>query len=214
MKTLDVNINTPGVAQHVQLISKIGSNLGTQFFKVDVRMAWQGGQEGFERDKRAIESGEKAGFILNRSPKRFLAKNFLIVGTILTKNPIDDTLCIVINPHDDGGGDLILPVNDHTLQIMGKTTADAIAEAVKGEKDHFFLDAKTLVKFLNDAMKREVALLEDLKVSVDKMITTLKGDINENETKAKLAEEQWIKSAVTPDVDFKSGKAVINVVTD
>lgn len=214
MKQIDVNINTPGIAQNVQLISKIGSNLGTQFFKVDVRMAWQGGQEGFERDKRAIESGERGGFILNRSPKRFLAKNFLIAGTILTKNPIDDTLCIVINPHDDGSGDLILPVNDHTLQIMGKTTAEAIAEAVKGEKDHFFLDGKVLAKFLNDAMRREITYLEDLKTTIDKMIVTLKGDINENDAKAKLAEEQWIKSAVTPDVDFKSGNAHITVTGD
>lgn len=214
MKTIDVNIATPGVAENVQLISKIGSNLGTQFFKVEVRMAWQGQQEGFERDKMKIESGEKAGFILNRSPRRFLAKNFLIAGTILTKDPIDQTLGIAINPTDDGGCDLFLPINDDTLKTMGKTTTEAIAEAIKGEKDHFFLDGKTLAKVLNDAAKREIGYLEELITNCQKMIVTLKGDIANNENKAKLAEQQWINSAITPDVNFRGGNAVVTVTTE
>lgn len=213
MKEIEINVNTPGVGQHVQLISKIGSNLGTQFFKVDVRMAWQGGQEGFERDKKRIETGELAGFILNRSPRRFLAKNFLIAGTVLKKDPVNDELVIEINPHEDGTCDISLPVNEHTLQVMGKTTREAIAEAIKGEKDHFFIDGMALTRVLNDSMRREITHLEEIITSCQKMVTTLKGDIANNETKARLVEEQWVKSALTPDIDFKGGKAHV-VVTE
>lgn len=213
MKTIDVNISAPAiVTNNVQLISKIGSNLGTQFFKVDVRHAWQGGQEGFERDKKAIECGEKKGFILNRSPRRLLAKNFLIAGTVLVKDPVnDDEIGIAINPHEDGTCDLFLPITETTLRTMGKTTAEAISEAIKGEKDHFFLDAKTLTKILNDAMRREIAYLEEHITVCQKMLVTLKGDITNNENKAKQIEDQWVKSAIKADVEMPGGPAYVTV---
>lgn len=211
MKQFEININEPTIGQNVQLISKIGSNLGTQFFKVDVRMAWQGGQEGFEKDKKAIESGEKNGFILNRSPRRFIAKNFLITGTVLVKNPISEEVEIAINPHEDGSCDISLPINPNTLETMGKTTAAAIGEAIRGEKDHFFIDGKTLARLLNDEMRREVTRLEEHITSCQKMITTLKGDIANNDTKARIAEEQWVKSAIPQNVDFRGGKACVTV---
>ena len=215
MKTIDVNIATPTVVtNNVQLISKIGSNLGTQFFKVEVRLAWQGAKEGFERDKKAIETGEKKGFILNRSPKRLLAKNFLIAGTVLVKDPMnDDEIGIAINPHEDGTCDLFLPISESTLSKMGKTTAEAVAEAVKGEKDHFFLDGKTLVKILNDAMQREIQHLEEHIKVCQKMVVTLKGDIANNESKAQQVEDNWVKSALPTAVDMPGGKGTIVTVS-
>ena len=213
MKTIDVNIMSPVVTNNVQLISKIGSNLGTQFCKVESRLAWQGGQEGFERDKKAIENGEKKGFILNRSPKRLLAKNFLIAGTVLMKDPMnDDEVGIAINPHDDGSCDLFLPITENTLNTMGKTTAEAVAEAIKGERDHFFLDAKTLVKILNDAMRREISYLEEHIQTCQKMLVTLKGDISNNENKAKMIEDSWINSALKTTVDMPGGSGTIVTV--
>ena len=214
MKEVNININTPGVAQNVQLISKIGSNLGTQFCKVEVRMAWRGGEKGFEKDKLAIESGEKSGFILNQSPKRFLAKNFMIVGTILTKDEITNDLVIVINPKADGTCDLRLPVNENTLRIMGKTTSDAIVEAIKGEKDHFFLDIKTLVAVLNEYNKRQITMLEEHIANCQSMITTLKGDINDNEQKAKQSSDAWINSSLPQNLNMPGGPNVQITVTN
>lgn len=213
MKTIDVNIASPVVTNNVQLISKIGSNLGNQFFKAEVRMAWQGGQKGFEADKLAIETGEKKGFILNRSPKRLLAKNFLIAGTMIVKNPMnDDEIGIAINPHEDGTCDLFLPIAEDTLQSMNKTTVEAIAEAIKGKKDHFFLDAKTLVKVLNDATRREITYLEEHIQACQKMVGTLKGDIVDNDNKARRANENWINSALKTPVDMPGGAGTIITV--
>ena len=161
MKTIDVNVIPNIVTGNTQLISKVGANLGTQIFKVEVRLAWPCATKNeFEAEKRKYETGEKKGFILNRSPRRLIAKNILIAGTALVKD-MDDDICIAINPKEDGTADMLLPINEHTLDVMGKTTADAISEAGKGEKDHFFLDGKALVAIINAAMKKEVQYLED-----------------------------------------------------
>lgn len=216
MKTIDVNIATPPVvANNVQLISKIGSNLGTQFCKVDVRMAWPGGQEGFEKDLAAIKSGDKKGFILNRSPRRLLEKSFLIAGTVLVKDPLnDDEICIGVNPHEDGTFDLLLPISESTLKSMERTTAEAVAEAVRGETDHFFLDAKALAKILNDAMQREIKYLEEHITTCQKMLTTLRGDVTNNENKAKMICDQWLNSALKVNLEMPKGNAIITVPAD
>ena len=211
MKTIDVNVIPTVVTGNTQLISKIGANVGTQIFKVDVRLAWPcANKADFEAEKRKYETGEKKGFILNRSPRRLLAKNILIAGVCLVKD-VDDDVCIAINPHDDGTADMMLPINEHTLDVLGKTTAEAISEAIKGEKDHFFLDGKALVAVLNGAMKKEIQYLEDMIENCKKMVTTLKGDINMNEQKAQQAADAWNNSALPISVDMPAGVTGTNV---
>lgn len=211
MKTIDVNVIPTVVTGNTQLISKIGANVGTQIFKVDVRLAWPcANKADFEAEKRKYETGEKKGFILNRSPRRLLAKNILIAGVCLVKD-VDDDVCIAINPHDDGTADMMLPINEHTLDVLGKTTAEAISEAIKGEKDHFFLDGKALVAVLNGAMKKEIQYLEDMIENCKKMVTTLKGDINMNEQKAQQAADAWNNSALPVQVDMPAGMTGTNV---
>ena len=210
MKTIDVNIIPSIVTGNTQLISKVGASVGTQIFKVEVRYAWQGGEKGFENDKRAIELGEKHGFILNRSPRRILAKNILVAGVCLVED-LSGEINIAINQKEDGTADMMLPINDKTLDLMGKTTADAIKEAVRGEKDHFFLDGKALVSIINAAMKKEVQYLEELRENITKMIGTLNGDIKLNEKKAQDVSEAWSNSALPVDVQMPSGVNGSNV---
>lgn len=210
MKTIDVNVIPSIVTGNTQLISKVGANVGTQIFKVEVRYAWQGNKDGFEKDKRAIETGEKKGFILNRSPRRLLAKNILIAGVCLV-NDVDGDVCIAINPKEDGSADMLLPINEKTLEVMGKTTAEAISEAIKGEKDHFFLDGKALVAIINSSMKKEVQYLEELKENINKMIGTLNADIKLNEKKAQEVADAWNNSALPVNIEMPSGTNGTNV---
>lgn len=211
MKTIDVNVIPNIVTGNTQLISKIGANVGTQIFKVDVRLAWPcANKADFEAEKRKYDTGEKKGFILNRSPRRLVAKNILIAGVCLVKD-VDDDVCIAINPHDDGTADMLLPINEHTLDVLGKTTAEAIGEAIKGEKDHFFLDGKALVSVLNGAMKKEIQYLEEMVENCKKMITTLKGDINLNEQKAQQAADAWNNSALPANIEMPAGATGTNV---
>ena len=210
MKTIDVNIIPSIVTGNTQLISKVGSLTGTQIFKVEVRHAWQGGSEGFEKDKRAVETGEKTGFILNRSPRRLLAKNILVAGVCLVKD-VDDEISIAINPDENGNADMLLPINQNTLDVIGKTTADIIKEAIRGEKDHFFLDGKALVAIINASMKKEIQHLEDLKENINKMISTLKGDMALNDKKAQEAADAWTNSALPVNVEVPSSVNGTNV---
>lgn len=211
MKTIDVNVIPSIVTGNTQLISKVGATVGTQIFKVEVRLAWPcENKNDFEAEKRKYETGEKKGFILNRSPRRLVAKNILIAGVALVKD-LDDEVCIAINPKDDNTADMMLPINEHTLDTMGKTTSDAIKEAIRGEKDHFFLDGKTLVAIINGAMKKEIQYLEDLRENINKMVTTLKGDIALNEKKAQEVSDAWNNSALPVNVEMPAGVNGSNV---
>jgi hypothetical protein len=124
---------------------------------------------------------------------------------------MDGDYCIAINPKEDNTADMLVPINEHTLEVVGKTTQDAIAEAIRGEKDHFFLDGKALVAILNVSMKKEVQYLEDLIENCKKMVTTLKGDIAQNEKKAQDVSDAWIKSAIPDNVVMPSGTEGTNV---
>ena len=132
MKTIDVNVIPEQVVKNTQLISKVGANVGTQIFKVEVRNAYPfATDQEFEAEKRKYETGEKKGFILNRSPRRLLAKNILIAGVCLVKD-IDDELCLAINPKEDGSADMLLPVDNSAIDRLGKADQDAIKAAIRG----------------------------------------------------------------------------------
>lgn len=217
MKTIDVNVIPELVTKNTQLISKAGSLTGTQIFKVEVRNAYPFATDAeFEAEKRKYDTGEKKGFILNRPPRRMRAKNILIAGVCLVKD-IDDDLCIAINPKEDGSADMMLPVDNSAIDRLGKTDQEAIKAAIRGEKDSFFLDGKTLVKFLNALMQKDIEHLEALKEQINKMITTLKGDIDDNNKKAKQAHDAWAESPLPVDIQMPSGVTGSNVhitVTD
>lgn len=217
IKTIDVNVIPELVTKNTQLISKAGSLTGTQIFKIEVRNAYPFATDAeFEAEKRKYDTGEKKGFILNRPPRRLRAKNILIAGVCLVKD-IDDDLCIAINPKDDGSADMLLPVDNSAIDRLGKTDQEAIKAAIRGEKDSFFLDGKTLVKFLNALMQKDIEHLEALKEQINKMITTLKGDIDDNNKKAKQAHDAWAESPLPVDIQMPSGTTGSNVhitVTD
>jgi hypothetical protein len=126
-------------------------------------------------------------------------------------NDVDGDVCIAINPKDDGTADMILPINDKTLDVMGKTTSDAIREAIRGEKDHFFLDGKALVAIINASMKKEVQYLEELKENITKMIGILNSDIKTNDRKAQEVADAWSNSALPVNIEMPSGANGSNV---
>jgi hypothetical protein len=56
-------------------------------------------------------------------------------------------------------------------------------------------------------------MLEDLITNCQGMITTLKGDINDNEFKAKQASDAWVNSALPQNLDMPGGANVHVTVT-
>ena len=202
-KIIDINIVPDEVRNNMQLISKVSSLNGTQVFKVEVREAWFGKDEAnksFDELKRKYETGELKGFILNRSPRGFCMRNILIAGVIISKDPLTNEHVLVINPGTDT--EWSYPIGPETLKIMEKSTADAVAEVIRGEKDSFFIDGKNLAKILNLAMDRELSYLRDIKDLINKAEVRLKGYIAENNNKANSVAEAWAKSALPENIDI------------
>lgn len=202
-KIIDINVVPEVVQNNMQLISKVSSLNGTQVFKVEVKEAWFGKDEPnktFAEEKRKYETGEVAGFIINRSPRGICLRNILIGGVIIAKDPISDEYVLVINPGTDSAWPL--PINADALKVMEKSTADAVAEVIKGEKDHFFIDGKNLAAIANAAMKRDIEHLDILLQKINKAKVRLQGYIAENTKKANDVADAWVKSALPESVDI------------
>lgn len=202
-KIIDINIVPDVVRNNVQLISKVSSLNGTQVFKVEVKDAWFGADEAnksFDEEKRKYETGEKKGFIINRSPRGICLRNILIGGVIISKDPITEEHYLVINPGTKS--EWPLPITPDTLKIMDKSTAEAVAEAIRGEKDHFFIDGKNLANIANGAMTRDIQYIEELEKTLNKAKVRLKGFIMENNRKAESVAKAWVESALPEKVDI------------
>ena len=195
---IDINVENK-ISKNCQMISQFGSRLGTQFYKAEGREVWQGGKEGFENDKKAIANGESQAFILNRSPRKFLAKSHRITGTQIVKDELTSEVVILINPDGKGGYDLCLPITNDLVRV-GVVTQEAVSKALKGDDNSFFMNADNLVKILNHANEAEVRQLTELRNRLDKMIQNIQAGIAENKQKAESANKEWTDSAVTPDL--------------
>jgi len=197
----EININLTTVAQNRQLISQMGANLGTQYFAVESKDIWQGGSEGFEKDKREITQGVKNGFILNRSPRKINLKSKDIVCVCVDRdadlaNPDSEgDMVIKINPRPDGTADVVLPIESASLRA-GTVTADVIAKALKGDEKNFFLNPKLVVAIVNEHNNKEVTRLKEIRSRIDSMIQNMQSAIATNNQKAQGYEDQWVKSAI------------------
>lgn len=209
---IDLNIESK-ISKNCQMISQFGSRLGTQFYKPECRDVWQGGKEGFENDKKAIANGDSQGFILNRSPRKLLVKSHRIICTQIVKDELTQEVCILVNPDGKGGADLTLPITNDLIKA-GVVTQEAIARALKGEEDAFFLNAESLTMYLNRANEAEVRNLTALRESIDRMIQNIKAGIAENKQKAESANKEWVDSAVKPDLSgVMNGTATGVIIT-
>jgi hypothetical protein len=201
-KIIDINFIPDVVRDNMQLVSKISSLNGTPVFKVEVKDAWFGADEAsksFEEEKRKYETGELKGFIPNRTPRGLCMKTILIGGVIIAKDPITDEYNLVINPGTENAWPL--PITPDTLKVMDKTTAEAVAEVIRGEKDSFFIDGKNLSAILNAVMDRDIKYLDELIEKANKAKVRLKGYIAENTRKANAVADAWVKSALPENVD-------------
>lgn len=192
-KNIDINL-TSKVAQHRQLVSQFGRNLGTQYYTIEGREIWQGGKDGFEQAKKEVLDGTSKEFILNRSPKKFLLKDHEILCTRVMRDPITEEIGVAINPDENGDPSLFLPLNKDIIKA-GFVTKENVAAALRGEKQEFFLNAKAVVELINRANQQEYNNLHALKETISKMEQNLLGAIAENKKKAEEAEQQWVSSA-------------------
>lgn len=218
-KTIDINISNV-IPSTRQAASFIGALLGKAYSQVECKDIWQGGKDGFEKDKKAASTPGVAMFVLNRSPKKYtlrtndiIGANFDVVGLGEAKQ-----VGIAINARPDGTRDLFFPLNDGTNPVVTeKPIEDAISDALHEQGENFFLDADKVASVLNDANRAEVKNLEVLIGSLNKMKQNIQGAIIENEKKAAEISKQWIDSKIDgigiKDILGGNATSVINVHT-
>lgn len=175
---MNINIQTT-VANNRTPLSMIGSNLGKQFFQIEVRDCWPN----FEAEKNAVQMENNQKLILNRSPRRYLikAKDIISVaiGTDVTGDPV-----VFINPNSDGSADVTLPVTNDMVSY-GVVTAEAVKEALKGgPSKKAFVDPKKLEGYLNEVNNKELSYIRTLKDSLNRMEQAILSAINDNSKKA------------------------------
>lgn len=196
---MNINIQTT-VANNRTPLSMIGSNLGKQFFQIDVRDCWPN----FEAEKNTIQMENNQKLILNRSPRRYHIKakdiTSISVGTDVSGDPV-----VYINPNSDGTADVTLPVTNDMVSY-GIVTADAVKEALKGgPATKAFVDPKKLEAFLNELNNKELTYIRDLRNSLNRMEQAIISTISENTKKATDYLDQINKPSTT------TGNAPVNV---
>ena len=174
---MEININTT-VSNNRTPLSVIGSNLGKQFFQVNVRDSWPN----FDQEKSKIQMENNQKLILNRSPRRYLLKATDIVGICIGKDISGDAV-LRINPHDDGDADVTLPITNDMVSY-GIVTQEAVKEALKGTSTKVFSDPKKLCSFLNELNNKELTYLRELKEALNKMEQGIISTIADNNKKS------------------------------
>lgn len=174
---MEINIQTTVSNNRIPL-SIMGSNLGKQFFQVDVRDCWPN----FDQEKGKIQMENNMKLILNRSPRRYHIKAKDITGMCISKDISGDAV-LCINPHGDGEADVKLPITDDMVSY-GIVTQEAVKEALKGTSTKAFVDPKKLCTFLNELNNKELTYLREIKEAINKMEQGIISTIAENNKKS------------------------------
>lgn len=213
---MDINVETV-VGQNLQLVGNIGATLGGKFHKIEPICIWAGGETGLEEKKLEIKRGNSQEFVLDRSPKKFSMKSYRIEKVEVVKDAVTGQVVILINGGEGGQfgqNTLELPITQDLVRA-GVVDNNAVAKALNGDKNHFFLDSAALAAILNRANEGQVQALKTLRESIDKMIQNIMSCIADNTRRATQDRDEWNKSKIDPDLSGvlkKQANAI--VITD
>lgn len=208
-----VNVQTKIAANRVK-ISKVGAQLGTQFFQAEAR----DGILEFEKRKREITTAGNNELFLNRTPIRCRMTEHDIVNISVDEIPSaigDPTVALVINKDSDGTAEVTIPVSADADKTFICTT-EAVSAALKGDKTKVFSNPTKLAMQLNQINRTELANIKALRALLDKCEQGILSAISENEKKAKDYESQMIGSLeiVSPVPSEDSADVVVNITTE
>lgn len=202
---METNVNLSVVASNRKPISMIGANLGTQFFKVEARAAIAD----FAEQKLNVEKNGNVDLILNRTPHRYRVTSHEILSMILGQDATNTTK-VYINK-DDEKNSVSIPVGPN-MEKIGVVTENAIAEALKGDRNIIFCDPKKLVANVNVYNMDEKARCQAAISVLQKCIAQLDSTIAENNQKAEKFIAELLNS--TPTNPMASSGTVVLTSTE
>ena len=213
-KQIDINI-AAAIPTTRGLGSNLGSLLGQPYYKVDARNCWQGGDEGWNADNEKARLGTFTGLLPNRKINKYRLEEHDIASAQYYKQPITGEVGIAINLNpEEGTYDMFFPLTKDALKI-GRGAADAIAAALRGEGENFFLNAQVVANVVNDANKVEVNNIDAFITVLNKIKQNLLTTISQNEKMAVNAAKERSDSQVN-EIDLKgvlkgNGSATIEI---
>ena len=207
-----VNVTTK-IANNRAKISKVGAQLGTQFFQVETRDSILD----FEKRKREIVNAGNNELFLNRTPIRcrMTEHDIVNIGVEEVLSPVgENTVALVINKGDDGSAEVTIPVSADADQTFNVTT-DAIGAALKGDKTKVFANPTKVATQINAINRAELQNIKALRSILDKAEQGILSAIAENEKKAKEYESPMEGSIeiVNPAAAITDGESVVVNIT-
>lgn len=199
-KNIDINIQA-AIPTSRGIGSMVGSLVGQAYHKVESRNTWQGGDQGWDADNEKVRNGLSTMLIPNRKINKYMLKDVDIFGAQYYQRPVTGEMGIAINLRPDGTFDQFFPLNKDIFNLV-KGTPEAIADALKGEGENFFLNPVAVATVINDANKSELNAVEALIKALNSIKQNLIGAINDNTKKAqKFAKE--LQETKIETVDFR-----------
>lgn len=199
-KNIDINIQA-AIPGSRGIGSMVGSLVGQAYHKVESRNTWQGGNEGWDADNEKVRSGLSTMLLPNRAIKKYMLKDVDIANACYHQRPVTGEVGIAINLRPDGTFDQFFPLNKDVFNLV-KGTPEAIADALRGEGENFFLNPMAVSAVINDANKSELNAVDALIKALNSIKQNLIGAINENTKKAqKFAKE--LQETKIETVDFR-----------
>ena len=199
-KNIDIKIQA-AIPESRGIGSMVGSLVGQAYHKVESRNTWQGGNEGWDADNEKVRNGLSTMLLPNRAIKKYMLKDVDIDNACYHKRPVNGEVGIAINLRTDGTFDQFFPLNKDVFNLV-KGTPEAIADALRGEGENFFLNPMAVAAVINDANKSELNAVDALIKALNSIKQNLIGAINENTKKAqKFAKE--LQETKIETVDFR-----------
>ena len=192
MADINVNIVEKTIKANRTPLSMIGGNLfGQDVFTPQTRVY----NKDYDKVIENVKAGGNADLCLNRSPRRFSIFGVTVSDMRIKENIAGEVVC-KINP--DTENEIEIPAS--TLNSFGKTTEDAVREAMKNpEKKMVFSDPKKLNEFLNALNRAEIARLDKIISECEKAKAQCVSTISRNEQSVAGYFDE--KSKSKPDAD-------------
>ncbi len=174
MADININIVEKTIKANRTPLSMIGGNLfGQDVFSPQTRVY----NPDYEKVIEQIKQSGNADLCLNRSPRRFNIFATTVSDMRIKENIAGEVVC-KLNPDTDQ--EIEIPAS--TLESFGKTTEEAVKEAIKNpEKKMVFSDPKKMNVYLNALNRAEIARLDKIIAECEKAKAQLVSTISRNE---------------------------------
>lgn len=197
---MESNVNMTVVEKNRKQISSLGCLLGGKYFTIGCVESYPD----FTKRKIDNDSNGSLDFMPNRTPRRFVVRNYDVIGQTI-KTGADGSTTVVFNPGLDTEAKAAVIAGNTPF---GVPTEEAVQEALSGQK-HIFANGEELTKIANEYNQNEIARLNAFIKELTKMRDGLISTIKNNSDQAKAYTQQIIDSTPRPALNENGNVQIV-----